>query len=167
MHINLDHEIFRKKSESRKLDIRVRWFLRKHQLTQPIQIPIGQSGYREYCEEKGIDPYAFSLRTLMTQSVEKAHSSKSSKSVTIKTSDQEPEPVYTPDLSPNRIRLNREARSKAWANGDKKFNGKCLKHGDQLFNIRKEGKDHMCCVCNHQIGKTYRQKQKNLKLEAS
>lgn len=53
MHINLDHDILRKKTESRRLDIQVRWFLRKQKKQCPDQLPAGYSALNDKPKDTG------------------------------------------------------------------------------------------------------------------
>lgn len=62
--VNLDHDIFRKRSESRRLDIQVRWFLRKQKKQCPDQVPFG---YSELAKRK--ESNRDTLRNIMTSSV--------------------------------------------------------------------------------------------------
>lgn len=161
MHTNLAHDVFIQKGKSIALASQVEEFLLAQGKSEPTQIPFGKSLYIEQCLKSGKDPYAFSLKTLMTQSVEKAQSEKSIvKKLTIELS----EPDYTPDLSSDRKAKNREARTLAWATGAVKFYGSCKYHGTQIFNMRKQGKDHICNVCQCIKLKAYREKLKRFNL---
>lgn len=164
MHINLAHEVFINKGKSIALAQQVEDFLKAQGKSEPTQIPFGHSPYHEHCKKTGKDPYAFTLRTLMTQSVEKAHADKAERAKPEKA--KKPEPTYTPDHTPNRKQLNRKARNEAWSKGEKKFNGKCAHHGDQVFNIRKDGTDQICSICQKNFVQNYRDKQKELRKEA-
>lgn len=164
MHTNLAHDVFIQQGKSIALAQQVDDFLKAQGKSKPTQIPFGQSLYHDHCRKTGKDPYAFSLRVLMSQSVEKAHADKSEKNKPEK--PQKSEPTYTPDQTPNRKELNRIARSEAWAIGEKKFNGKCAHHGSQVFNIRKNGTDHICSICQKKFLQNYREKQKKLRMEA-
>lgn len=157
MHTNLDHDVFIQKDKSIVLANQVQEFLLAQGKSEPTQIPFGKSLYIEQCLKSGKDPYAFSLKTLMTQSVEKAQSEKK---YCEKAAAEVSEPDYTPDLSFDRKAKNREARTLAWETGALKFYGSCRYHGTQIFNIRKKGKDHICSVCQCIKLKTYREKIK-------
>lgn len=157
MHTNLAHDLFIKNSKSIALASQVEEFLLAQGKSEPTQIPFGKSLHLEQCLKSGKDPYAFSLKTLMTQSVEKAQSEKKyCEKVAVEVS----EPDYTPDLSLDRKAKNREARTLAWESGALKFYGSCRYHGAQIFNMRKQGKDHICSVCQRIKLKTYREKIK-------
>jgi hypothetical protein len=166
MKTNIDHDIFRKKSESRRLDIQVRWWLRKQKKEQPEQIEIGRSLYVEQCQAKGIQPFKFTLRDAMTASVEQAHAEKESVPKGRKT---KVETVFTPDTSSDesRILFNRNARKKAFDAGLKKFQGRCKNHGEQVFSIRKNGNDHLCIMCQRKFSTAQNEKRKKLKQVAA
>lgn len=145
MHTNLDHTVFKKQGESAELAELVTKFLKAQGKKEPEQIPLGQSGYRNHCEVNGIDPNAFSLRTLMTQSVQEAHAQKNEKQ-SIK---ENAIPGSINEITNNsaRRKFNKSERLKAWANGKKEFTGNCLHHGEQLFKIKAQGQEHICIKC--------------------
>ena len=71
MHINLDHDILRKKTESRRLDIQVRWFLRKQKKQCPDQLPAGYSALNDKSKQNEWTSSQHAMRQTMTSSVSK------------------------------------------------------------------------------------------------
>lgn len=149
MRSNVDHDICRKKEESRRLDIQVRWFLRKQKKSQPEQIPSGQSGYLQYCEENGLTPYQHPLSSQMTASVQEAYAKKGKK---LGTKPSKPKTVLrdrVEDIQTNEERMlfNRHAKDLAWQEKKISFTGSCIHHDAQLFFIRMQGKQYRCSLC--------------------
>lgn len=168
MRTNLDHDIFPKKAESRRLDIQVRWWLRKQKKEQAEQIEFGRSLYVEECQAKGIQPFKFTLRDVMTASVEQAHAEHREKEAKSRGRKPKVEPVFIPDTSSDesRVLFNRNARKEAFESGLKKFQGRCKHHGEQVFSIRKDGNDHLCIMCQRKYSSAQNAKRRLLKLEA-
>lgn len=142
MHTNIDHDIFRKKEESRRLDIQVRWFLRKQKRKEAAQIEFGRSLHVESCQAKGINPYKFSLENRMQSDIAKAHAEHAKKA-----KPQPPQCASDIQTESDRKKFNRAERSKAWKSKQKEFSGVCAKHGQQVFKIKGDGDEHICSIC--------------------
>lgn len=166
MRSNIDHDVFAKKLQSIELANQVEEFLKSQNLEEPVQIPFGHSEYLNTCKKNGVDPYTFSLRSIMTHSVEQTHAEKKNNSA--KQKSETNNSTYTPDNSSNRREFNRKARELTWISGQKKFVGKCQKHGEQYFNIRKQGKDQLCSICQREFTRSQnsKRKEKEVKLDA-
>ncbi|QIC63287.1 hypothetical protein [Acinetobacter schindleri] len=160
MRTNLDHKVFRKKEEARRLDIQVRWFLRKQKMVQPEQIPPGQSGYLKHCEENKITPYQSTFSEQMTASVQESFDSKGKKlgSKPRKAKTVLRERIEDIKNEDERLLYNRQTRKQAWQEGKKTFIGLCPVHGEHIFAIRMEGSNHRCSKCILES----REKQKEL-----
>lgn len=169
MQANIDHDIFPKKIQSLALEAEVAKFLKAQGKKEPEQVPFGRSLYVEECQKKGIQPFKFTLRDVMTASVEQAHATRREKESKPKIKKQKVEPVFIPDTSSDesRILFNRNARAQAFAAGLKKFQGRCKNHGQQEFSIRKDGNDHLCIMCQRKYSTAQNAKRRKLKLEAA
>lgn len=157
-----------KKEVSRRLDIQVRWFLRKQKRKEAEQIEFGRSLHLEDCKAKGINPWMFSLENRMQSDIAEAHAEHAKKQKTANDKPVKPEPIYTPDNSSDesRIMFNRNAREKAVANDSKKFMGRCKKHGQQIFTVKKGGRDHLCLICQRKFSNTQNEKRRKQKMES-
>jgi len=71
MHTNLDHDVLRKKTESRRLDIQDRWFLRKQKKQCPDQLPAGYSALNDKSKQPEWTSSQHAMRQTMTSSVSK------------------------------------------------------------------------------------------------
>lgn len=162
MRSNVDHDICRKKEESRRLDIQVRWFLRKQKKSQPDQIPSGQSGYLQHCEENGLNPYQFSLSNQMTASVQEAYAKKGKKLGTKVSKSKTVLRDRIEDIQTHEERLlfNRNAKDLAWQKRLNTFTGSCQLHGVQTFRIHMQGRQSRCSACIQNSNRKYRGKEK-------
>ena len=168
MRTNLDHDIFPKRAQSLALEAEVAKFLKAQGKEEPEQISFGRSLYLEECQAKGIQPFKFTLRDVMTASVEQAHAERTVKESKSKGRKPKVEPVFIPDTSSDesRVLFNRNARKEAFEAGLKKFQGRCKHHGEQVFSIRKDGNDHLCIMCQRKYSSAQNAKRRLLKLEA-
>ena len=140
MHINLDHDILRKKTESRRLDIQVRWFLRKQKKQCPDQLPAGYSALNDKSKQNEWTSSQHAMRQTMTTSVSK----KRPVLITIEkplTAEQQ------------RQKYNFDEKHKALKADLDTFTGKCLKHGETLFKVYKSNQKHHCIECKAEIFK--------------
>ena len=158
MHTNLDHDVFIKKGKSIALAQQVDDFLKAQGKSEPDQIPFGHSELSHKRKTEGYNAQS-TMREIMFSAVRESQTAKQKPRVI----DKPAEPTYSPDLSDNRILFNRNAREDAWINGKKEFIGRCKKHGEQTFVIRKQGKDHLCCVCKKAFTKAQNDKIAKLK----
>lgn len=154
----MDHAIFSKKNESKALEMQVRKWLQAQGKREPEQVPFGYSELASKRHEYGRTAQT-TMREIMFNAVSESKATKQKPRVI----DKPVEPTYSPDLSENRILFNRHAREQAWENGKKEFIGRCKKHGEQAFVIRKQGKDHLCCVCKKAFTKAQNDKIARLK----
>lgn len=160
MRSNIDHDVFINQGKSIALASQVDNWLKAKGKSEPEQIPFGHSGFIESCKERGIDPARFSLRDHMTQSVEQAHAEKkAAKKVHVV-------PTEATEVKTERQRrdFNKNARKKAWANGEKKFFGICMHHHYQEFISKAEGTDHTCVLCRDLISKKQTSKRRKTKV---
>lgn len=169
MHTNLDHDVFIKKGKSIALAQQVEEFLKAKGKSEPEQISFGRSLYVEECLAKGVEPFKFTLRDAMTASVQQAHAEHREKEIKAKGRKPKVEPVFIPDESSaeNRILFNRNARKEAFDKGLTRFMGRCKKHGQQEFTIRKDGRDHLCILCQRKHSSNQNAKRKKLKVVAA
>lgn len=138
MHINSSHDILRKKAESRRLDIQVRWFLRKQKKQCPDQLPAGYSGLNDKSNQPEWTSSQHAMRQTMTSSVSK-------KRPILKTIEK---PLTTEQL---RQKFNFDEKHKALNAEKDTFTGKCLKHGETLFKVYKSNQKHHCIACKAEI----------------
>ncbi|WP_180190460.1 hypothetical protein [Acinetobacter sp. YH01009] len=153
MHTNLDHDVFIKKGKSIALAQQVDDFLKAQGKSEPDQIPFGHSELSSKKNEYGRTAQT-TMREIMFSAVRESQTAKQKTRVI----DKPAEPTYSPDVSENRVLFNRHAREQAWEKGKKEFIGRCKKHGEQTFVIRKQGKDHLCCVCKKAFTKAQNDK---------
>ena len=158
MHTNLDHDVFIKKGKSIALAQQVDDFLKAQGKSEPDQIPFGYSELSSKKHEYGRTAQT-TMREIMFSAVRESQTAKQKPRVI----DKPAEPTYSPDVSENRVLFNRHAREQAWEKGKKEFIGRCKKHGEQTFVIRKQGKDHLCCVCKKAFTKAQNDKIAKLK----
>ena len=140
MHINLDHDILRKKTESRRLDIQVRWFLRKQKKQCPDQLPTGYSVLNDKSKQPEWTSSQHAMRQTMTSSVSK-------KRPVLKTIEK---PLT---VEQQRQKYNFDEKHKALDADLDTFMGKCLKHGETLFKVYKSNQKHHCIECKAEIFK--------------
>lgn len=140
MHINSSHEILRNKGESRRLDIQVRWFLRKQKKQCPDQFPAGYSGLNDKSKQPEWTSSQHAMRQTMTSSVSK-------KRPVLKTIEK---PLTAEQ---QRQKYNFDEKHKALDAELDTFTGKCLKHGETLFKVYKSNKKHHCIACKAEIFK--------------
>lgn len=140
MHINLDHDVLRKKAESRRLDIQVRWFLRKQKKQCPDQLTTGYSGLNDKSKQPEWTSSQHAMRQTMTSSVSK-------KRPVLKTIEK---PLTAEQ---QRQKYNFDEKHKALKADLDTFTGKCLKHGETLFKVYKSNQKHHCIECKAEIFK--------------
>ena len=140
MHINSSHDILRKKAESRRLDIQVRWFLRKQKKQCPDQLPTGYSGLNDKSKQPEWTSSQHAMRQTMTSSVSK-------KRPVLKTIEK---PLT---VEQQRQKYNFDEKHKALDADLDTFTGKCLKHGETLFKVYKSNQKHHCIECKAEIFK--------------
>lgn len=140
MHINSSHDILRKKAESRRLDIQVRWFLRKQKKQCPEQLPAGYSGLNDKSKQPEWTSSQHAMRQTMTSSVSK-------KRPVLKTIEK---PLTAEQ---QRQKYNFDENHKALDAELDTFTGKCLKHGETLFKVYKSNKKYHCIACKAEIFK--------------
>lgn len=140
MHINSSHDILRKKAESRRLDIQVRWFLRKQKKQCPEQLPAGYSGLNDKSKQPEWTSSQHAMRQTMTSSVSK-------KRPVLKTIEK---PLTDEQ---QRQKYNFDEKHKALDAELDTFTGKCLKHGETLFKVYKSNKKYHCIACKAEIFK--------------
>ncbi len=151
MRANIDHDIFRKKAESRRLDILVRWFLHRQKKPIPNQIPFGHSELANKNNTEG-SPQS-TMRNIMFSSVQESKKNKS---------------TAKPDPAPSAERLRRDrnnaARLKAVDEGKSEFQGQCAHHGQQIFKIKGKGEEHICIICRdkHSVKQTIKRRKKQV-----
>lgn len=135
--MNLDHDIFSKKSESLMLATKVEEFLKAQGKSEPTQIPFGYSERANRRAEYGHDAQA-TMREIMFNSVQETKQNKAT-----------PKPIREKFESAEQKRraLNRSTRLKAWSEGKKTFLGLCAYHGQQTFLIKVKGQEHICTIC--------------------
>ena len=138
MHINLDHDVLRKKTESRRLDIQVRWFLRKQKKQCPDQLPAGYSALNDKPKDTGWNNSQNTMRQAMTASV-------SSHRPVL---EHHQKPLSTEQ---QRCKFNFEAKHEALRLGKDLFIGKCQKHGETEFRVYKSSHKHYCIACRRII----------------
>lgn len=129
--MNLDHDVFIKKSESMALNTKVEEFLQQHGQTEPTQIPFGYSALTEKHKSQW-NGGRETLRRMMTASVDQAHSEKKSRS---------------PNAKPQA-----EAREK----GEHKFEGTPCKSCGQKIRYTSTAK---CVTCNKKYGQLSKKRQ--------
>lgn len=140
MHINSSHDILRKKAESRRLDIQVRWFLRKQKKQCPDQLPTCYSGLNDKSKQPEWTSSQHAMRQTMTSSVSK-------KRPVLKTIEK---PLTAEQ---QRQKYNFDEKHKALKADLDTFTGKCLKHGETLFKVYKSNQKHHCIECKAEIFK--------------
>lgn len=140
MYINSSHDILRKKAESRRLDIQVRWFLRKQKKQCPDQLPTGYSGLNDKSKQPEWTSSQHAMRQTMTSSVSK-------KRPVLKTIEK---PLTAEQ---QRHKYNFDEKHKALKADLDTFTGKCLKHGETLFKVYKSNQKHHCIECKAEIFK--------------
>lgn len=140
MHINSSHDILRKKAESRRLNIQVRWFLRKQKKQCPDQLPTGYSGLNDKSKQPEWTSSQHAMRQTMTSSVSK-------KRPVLKTIEK---PLTAEQ---QRQKYNFDEKHKALKADLDTFTGKCLKHGETLFKVYKSNQKHHCIECKAEIFK--------------
>ena len=140
MHINSSHDILRKKAESRRLDIQVRWFLRKQKKQCPDQLPTGYSDLNDKSKQPEWTSSQHAMRQTMTSSVSK-------KRPVLKTIEK---PLTAEQ---QRQKYNFDEKHKALKADLDTFTGKCLKHGESLFKVYKSNQKHHCIECKAEIFK--------------
>lgn len=140
MHINSSHDILRKKAESRRLDIQVRWFLRKQKKQCPEQLPAGYSGLNDKSKQPEWTSSQHAMRQTMTSSVSK-------KRPVLKTIEK---PLTAEQ---QRQKYNFDEKHKALDAELDTFTGKCLKHGETLFKVYKSNKKYHCIAFKAEIFK--------------
>ncbi|MDH0968200.1 hypothetical protein N5C10_02570 [Acinetobacter johnsonii] len=140
MHINSSHDILRKKAESRRLDIQVRWFLRKQKKQCPDQLPTVYSGLNDKSKQPEWTSSQHAMRQTMTSSVSK-------KRPVLKTIEK---PLTAEQ---QRQKYNFDEKHKALKADLDTFTGKCLKHGETLFKVYKSNQKHHCIECKAEIFK--------------
>ena len=116
MHTNLDHDVFIKKGKS-----------------EPVQIPFGQTQMSAKPKDTEYKTGQQSMRESMADSVSKKRPVLSSTDRHL-TKEQE------------RHKFNFEAKTKALANGESAFEGKCDLHALTEFKAYQSGKHH-CVKC--------------------
>lgn len=140
VHINSSNDILRKKAESRRLDIQVRWFLRKQKKQCPDQLPTGYSGLNDKSKQPEWTSSQHAMRQTMTSSVSK-------KRPVLKTIEK---PLTAEQ---QRHKYNFDEKHKALKADLDTFTGKCLKHGETLFKVYKSNQKHHCIECKAEIFK--------------
>ena len=140
MHINSSHDILRKKAESRRLNIQVRWFLRKQKKQCPDQLPTGYSVLNDKSKQPEWTSSQHAMRQTMTSSVSK-------KRPVLKTIEK---PLTAEQ---QRQKYNFDEKHKALKADLDTFTGKCLKHGETLFKVYKSNQKHHCIECKAEIFK--------------
>lgn len=140
MHINSSLDILRKKAESRRLDIQVRWFLRKQKKQCPDQLPTGYSVLNDKSKQPEWTSSQHAMRQTMTSSVSK-------KRPVLKTIEK---PLTAEQ---QRQKYNFDEKHKALDAELDTFTGKCLKHGETLFKVYKSNKKYHCIACKAEIFK--------------
>lgn len=157
-YINLDHDIFSKKNESKDLAQKVEEFLQATGRSEPVQIPFGRSGYLEYCKENDIDPNQFSLSSQMTAAVQQTLANKNEK-MPVKPTRKEivlRERIEDINSDDERLVFNRHARKQAWEAGKTTFIGMCHIHKEYVFSIRMNGSNHRCAACISESNKKHK-----------
>lgn len=134
MHINSSHDILRKKAESRRLDIQVRWFLRKQKKQCPDQLPTGYSVLNDKSKQPEWTSSQHAMRQTMTSSVSK-------KRPVLKPLEK----VLTQEQQ--RHKFNFDQKLKALKDSQNTFTGKCQKHGETTFRVYPSTKKHHCLAC--------------------
>lgn len=129
----MDHAIFSKKIESELLEIQVKEWLQAQGKKEPDQVPMGQLGLSEKEVSNEYKPGQQYMREAMTNSISKKRPVLSSTDRPL-TKEQE------------RHKFNFEAKTKALANGESAFEGKCDLHGLTEFKAYQSGKHH-CVKC--------------------
>lgn len=133
MHTNLDHDVFIKKGKSIALSQQVEEFLKAQGKSEPVQIPFGQTQMSAKPKDTEYKTGQQSMRESMADSVSKKRPVLSSTDRPL-TKEQE------------RHKFNFEAKTKALANGESAFEGKCDLHGLTEFKAYQSGKHH-CVKC--------------------
>lgn len=144
MRANIDHDIFRKKAESRRLDILVRWFLHRQKKPVPDQLPTGYSGLSTQPEWKSSkDALRQTMGCSSENSAQYAYVEKPL------TKEQQ------------RKKFNFDEKYKALNQGLEFFVGKCIHHGESAFKVYSSSHKHHCIACREE---TYRKRNEmNLK----
>lgn len=148
MNTNLAHDVFIKKSESLKLAADVEEFLKAQNKDTPDLVPFG---YSELAHKRNTEGYnaQSAMREIMFNAVHEAKKVETPVAQKFLTTEQQ------------RLASNKSARTKAFKNGSKEFVGQCTHHGQQIFKIKSNGKEHICIVCRDKHSKMQTERRKN------
>lgn len=134
MRANLDHDIFRKKAESRRLDILVRWFLHRQKKPVPDQLPVGYSAVSTQPEWR-------SSKDALRQSMGCSSENSSEYRYVEKPLTKEQQ----------RQKFNFDEKHKALNSGLDIFIGQCQRHGKTPYKVYASSRKHHCLACKSEI----------------
>lgn len=139
MRSNIDHDAIINKGKSIALAIQVDDWLKAQGKLEPTQIPLGQTRMSMKSKDTEYKTGQQSMRESMADSVSKKRPVLNSTDRPL-TKEQE------------RHKFNFEAKTKALANGESSFEGKCDLHGFTDFKVYQSGK-HLCIQCRERTRK--------------
>ncbi len=157
-----NHNHYAKKALSESLQADVEKWLESQGLKEPELLPMNARFENRHWNNAPKNAQS-TMSKIMAKSIA---STKPRKPRKPRAKAERPAVVYQPDLSESRVQFNRNARNLAWIAGEKHFIGKCFRHGEQKFSIRKDGKDHICQICSNEFSRVQNEKRKSAQVTA-